>query len=96
VTPPGKRAVLSAFESLDRWIQLTYAFRAISSGVAHDEGMLLLEQVMTHWNASFTAPSAERARALSSMLPNVLGRLEPKGAQMLELTVSMHLQRHAR
>jgi hypothetical protein len=96
VTQPGKRAVLSAFKSLDRWLQLTYAFRAISSGVAHNEGMLLLEHVMRRWNASFTTPSAERARALASLLPNVIGRLESKAVHELELTVSTHLQRHAR
>jgi hypothetical protein len=96
VTQPGRRAVLSAFESLDRWVQLTYAFRAISSDIARNEGMLLLEHVMTRWNASFTTPSAERARALALLLPTVIGRLESKAAHELDLTVSTHLRRHGR
>lgn len=96
VTQPGRPAVLGAFESLDRWVQLTYAFRAISSGVARNEGILLLERVMKHWNASFTAPSAERTRALASLLPAVIGGLESKAAHEVELTVSTHLLRNAR
>src|SRR4029078_11617874 len=95
-TQPRPRAVLGRFESLDRWVRLTYAFRAISSGVARNEGMLLLEHVMTRWNASFTTRSRERARALAAQLPDVLGRLESKAARELDWTVSTHLRRHAR
>jgi hypothetical protein len=94
-TPSGRRAVLSAFEALDRWVQLTYAFRAVSSNVAREEGRFILERVMARWNASFTAPEADRARELASLLPKVVRRLESRAAREVEFTVSAHLRRHA-
>jgi hypothetical protein len=93
-TPSGRRAVLSAFQALDRWVQLTYAFRAVSSDVAREEGASILERVMARWNASFTAPAADRARELASLLPKVVRRLESKAAREVEFTVGAHLGRY--
>jgi hypothetical protein len=87
---------LSAFEGLDRWVQLTYAFRAVSSNVAREEGLLILERVMARWNASFTAPEANRARELAALLPDVICQLESKAARQVEFTVSAHLERYRR
>ncbi len=95
-TPCGRGAVLSAFEGLDRWVQLTYAFRAVSSSVAREEGAFILERVMARWNASFTAPAADRARELAALLPKVVRRLDPKAARQVEFTVSAHLGRYRR
>jgi HEAT repeat protein len=90
-TRPARRAVLAAFESLNRWLQLTYAFRAIASDIARNEGRLLLDRALSRWNDAFTAPSAERRRELASLLPTVLERLEPKAAHELEMTVGAFL-----
>ncbi len=95
-TPSGRRVVLSAFEALDRWVQLTYAFRAVSSNAAREEGLFILERVMARWNASFTAPAADRARELAALLPNVIRQLESKAARQVEFTVNAHLERYRR
>lgn len=91
-THPAGRAVLSAFEQLDRWVQLTYAFRAIASGMAAEEGKQLLGRVMARWNASFTSPSPERADELAVLLPRVLSRLDSGISRELAISVDAHLR----
>lgn len=86
-TKPAGVAVLAAFASLDRWVQLLYAFRALSSGVAADAGAFALDRVLSRWNASFTSPSPDRGPELVGMLPRVMASLDPARARLLELTV---------
>jgi HEAT repeat protein len=92
-TAPADRIVPKAFQSLDRWVQLTYAFRALASAVAGLQGSIVLAHVMRRWNSSFTAPSRRQADELASLLPLVLRRLEPEVARELEFTVKGHLTR---